>query len=76
MMKRYSLGLVISLFVFALLVACHATSEPAVFDAENAYGYVASQVAIGARYTGSAGHQEMQELISNALEENNWNVEA
>ncbi|MCB2180061.1 M28 family peptidase [bacterium] len=61
--------------MLAILVSCQSAPEPVVFDADHAYSLVADQVAIGERYTGSTGHQEIQTLISDTLEENAWNVE-
>lgn len=66
------IGILLSIFVLA---SCQSNPEPLVFDAEQAYSLVEEQVAIGARYTGSPGHLEIQSLISQNLQENGWDVE-
>ena len=50
--------------------------EELVFNGDLAYQLIVEQVSFGARYSGSPGHEKVQELIIETLENNNWDVES
>lgn len=59
------------------LVACGeaVTADYGSFDGNRAYEDVIYQVEIGARYPGSAGHEQVIDFMTEVLQEAGWNVE-
>lgn len=69
--------LLVTLFAASILVlvGCGNIKDQGVFNGQRAYQDVIQQVAIGARYPGSQGHQEILNYLDSELRRAGWDVD-
>ena len=69
--------LLVTLFAASILVlvGCGNIKDQGVFNGQRAYQDVIQQVAIGARYPGSQGHQEILNYLTSELRKAGWDLD-
>lgn len=65
----------VSLLSVIIVLILSLKSDISTFDENNAYNYIKTQLAYGARIPGSVAHNETIELIKNNLSEEEWSSE-
>ena len=73
--RMYILILIITAFVILICINDNeVNTQLNEFDEIKAYQHIIEQVNFGARYPGSAGHENVQKYIIETMELNGWNV--